>query len=138
MVVCAERVEELERKLAETEETKTKVESELSNVSGWLAEVEFGRTTARNEVENLEKNLEATTNRLVEMESELTAVKQKNFEVGQPVASDSGTGGGDESVVDNVSGVGEEGSVMGGDTVTDEHDDEDQNELNPCCVQAVK
>lgn len=138
MIACAERAEEAERKLSEMEEAKAKVESELTDVSGWLAEVEFDRTTARSDVENLEKILEATTNRLMEMESELNAVKRKMFDAGQPVASDAGTGGGDESVADNVSGIGEEGSVIGGDVVTDEHDDDDPNELNPCCVQAVK
>lgn len=135
-VVCAERADDAERKLAEAEVEKVKLENDVAELEEKLAEMELGRNTARNDLANAEKILATTANRLAEKESLLDATEQRAIKAEQKltaIASDAD----DEITADN--GGGEASVATEDSSVVCESGDADQaTEPNPCCVRAVK
>lgn len=140
---CADRADDAERKLAEAENGKTKLESELVEVTELLAKAEHSRTKLKNDLANTTKQLLSTANQVVEIESKLEMAERKATRAEQKlVAFDVGI---DENPSVNGCVVDEENAsireqISDGEIVADYESDKDNNKIepNPCCVQAVK
>lgn len=142
VVLCAnaERVDEAERKLVETERGKAKAEKELAEAKRRLTETEHDLVSAKNGLANLENILMHSANQLTETKSKLTAAERRAFEAEQKLQASiaSVSVGGDNTDYSSRDDKENEGSFAGCGMATDEEDMNSVAEQNRCCFSAVK
>lgn len=126
------------------ESVKTKLETDIAEITGCLAEVENGRNTAMNELANVKKLLLSTANHVMDMERKLEEADRRVSKAEQKlIAFDAYTNG--NSAV-NGDAVDEEiASICDrtiGKEISADHEseskDKDKVEPSPCCVKAVE